>query len=64
MAGITRSEADAHKLIAIEPLLTSQTAYRSMIKIGRDTAWCLDGWFHKFLEKGFWSGPKARLAFQ
>jgi hypothetical protein len=46
------SQARTHQLIALQLLLAAQTANGFTVGIGRDTAWCLDGWFHTFLEAG------------
>ncbi len=57
----TGREARTHELIALEFLLTSQTAYGLTVRIGGDTGRRLDGWFHTFLENEMWSSPLGLL---
>src|SRR5271165_4944396 len=51
MAGIARSQAGAHQLIALQLLFTTQAANCLLIRIGGGPARGLDGWFHKSLRR-------------
>lgn len=50
MAGTSWRQADPHQLIALQPVLTPQTANGFIIGVGRGAARHLDGWFHRLLE--------------
>ena len=50
MAGISRSKANPHQLVALQLVLTPQTTNGFIVGISGGAAWHLDGWFHKLLE--------------